>query len=93
MVTAAVVLTVAIDLKRLGHIYLLDSDRCVCVFSSHLFWIPSSLDVPARVTQEEGHTVFLIHLPSAVHAFISLVDREVEFSVLTIESFCTRWAF
>ena len=29
-----------------------------------------SLDVPAGVTQEEGHTGFLIHLPSAVHAFI-----------------------
>ena len=65
--------------------------KCVCVFSSHLFWAPSSLDVPAGVTQEEGHTGFLIHLPSAVHAFIflarriqpflSLVDREVEFCV------------
>ena len=52
-------------------------------------------DVPAWVTQEEGHTGFLIHLPSAVLALIylarriqpilSLVDREVEFiiSVLT----------
>ena len=64
------------------------------VFSSHLFWTSCSLDVPAGVTQEEGHTGFLIHLPSAVHAFIflartiqpflSLVDREVEFRVLTI---------
>ena len=53
----------------------------------------SSLDVPAGVTQEEGHTGFLIHLPSAVRAlifvarriqpFLSLVDREVEFCVLT----------
>ena len=25
------------------------------------------MDVPAGVTQEEGHTGFLIHLPSAVH--------------------------
>ena len=65
---------------------------CVCVFSSHLFWTPSSLDVPAGVTQKEGHTGFLIHLPSAVHAFIFLVDREVEFCVLTIESFSTCWA-
>ena len=64
----------------------------VRVFSSHLFWTSSSLDVPAGVTQEEGHTGFLIHLPSAVRAFIflagriqpclSLVDREVEFCVL-----------
>ena len=62
--------------------------------------IPFSLDVrlvdvPAGVTQAEGgHTGFLIHLPSVVLAFIflakriqpflSLVDREVEFCVLTI---------
>ena len=65
---------------------------CVFVFSSHPFWTSSSLDVPAGVTQEEGHTGFLIHLPSAVRAlifvarriqpFLSLVDREVEFCVL-----------
>ena len=65
---------------------------CVCVFSSHSFW--TSIDVPAGVTQEEGHTGFLIHLLSAVHAliflarriqlFLSLADREVEFCVLTI---------
>ena len=76
---------------------------CFCVFSSHSFWTSSSLDVPAGVTQEEGHTGFLIHLPSAVRAlifvarriqpFLSLVDREVEFCVLTNESFSTRWAF
>ena len=51
------------------------------------------VDVPAGVTQEEGRTRFLIHLPSAVRAFVflarkiqpflSLVDREVEFCVLT----------
>ena len=62
---------------------------CVCVFSSHSFWASSSLDVPAGVTQEEGHTVFFIHLLSAVRAliflarriqpFLSLVDREVDF--------------
>ena len=67
---------------------------CVCVFSSHSFWTSSSLEVPAGVTQEEGHTGFLIHLLSAVRAliflsrriqpFLSLVDREVEFYVLTI---------
>ena len=49
--------------------------------------IGNSLDVPAGVTQEEGHTGFLIHLLSAVRAFIflarrnqpflSLIDREV----------------
>ena len=67
---------------------------CVCVFSSHSFWTSSSLDVPAGVTQEEGHTGFPIPLLSAVRAliflarriqpFLSLVDREVEFCVLTI---------
>ena len=71
------------------------------MFSSHSFWTSSSLDVPAGVTQE-GHTGFLLHL-SAVRAliflarrvqpFLSLVDREVEFCVLTIQSFSTRWAF
>ena len=65
---------------------------CVGVFSSHSFW--TSMDVPAGVTQEEGHTGFLIHLLSAVRAliflarriqpFLSFVDREVEFCVLTI---------
>ena len=29
------------------------------------------LGVPAGVTQEEGHTGFLIHLLSTMHAFIS----------------------
>ena len=73
---------------------ILNNKSCsVCVFSSHPFWTSSSLDVPAGVTQEEGHTGFLIHLPSAVRAlifvarriqpFLSLVDREVEFCVLT----------
>ena len=66
--------------------------QCVCVFSSLSFW--TSMDVPAGVTQEEGHTGFFIHLLSAVRAliflarriqpFLSLVDREVEFCVLTI---------
>ena len=51
------------------------------------------VDVPAGVTQEEGHTGFFIHLPSAVLAlvflarrirpFLSLVDLEVDFCVPT----------
>ena len=45
---------------------------CVCVFSSHSFWTSSSLDVPAGVTQEEGHPGFLIHFLSAVRALIFL---------------------
>ena len=53
------------------------------------------MDVPAGVTQEEGNTGFSVHLLSAVlalifiarriHLFLSLVDREVEFCVLTID--------
>ena len=54
------------------------------------------MGVPAGVIQEEGNTGFSIHLLSAVLAliffflarriqpFLSLVDREVEFCVLTI---------
>ena len=67
---------------------------CVCAFFLFILDVSGLLDVPAGVTQEEGHTGFLIHLPSAVLAliffagriqlFLSLVDREVEFCVLTI---------
>ena len=48
----------------------------MCVFYSHpSFWTSSSLDVPAGVTQEEGHTGFLTHLPSAVRALIFVARR------------------
>ena len=50
-----------------------DDHVCVSVFSSHPFW--TSMDVPAGVTQEEGHTGFLIHLPSAVRALIFVARR------------------
>ena len=70
---------------------------CVCVCSLRIEYVCEYVCVcvffPAGVTQEEGHTGFLIHLPSAVRAlifvarriqpFLSLVDREVEFCVLT----------
>ena len=67
----------------------------VRVFFSFILDARLLVDVPAGVTpQEEVHTGFLIHLPSAVLAFIylarriqssflSLVDREVECCVLT----------
>ena len=66
---------------------------CVCVCVAVPFILDVRLvDVPAGVTQAEGPTGFLIHLPSAVLAFIflarriqpflSLVDRGVEFCVL-----------
>ena len=81
--------------QQVAHLSITYIDTmCVfSVFSSHPFWTSSSLDIPAGVTQEEGHTGFLIHLPSAVRAlifvarriqpFLSLVDRDVEFCVLT----------
>ena len=99
--TTAVVLCCGIPAYPQGEVYVcmyVWSSHIACmyvcfVFSSHPFWTSSSLDVPAGVTQEEGHTGFLIHLPSAVRAlifvarriqpFLSLVDREVEFCVLT----------
>ena len=65
---------------------------CVCVCCHPIYSDVRFVDVPAGVTQEEDHTGFL-HLPSAVLAFIflarriqpflSLIDREVEFCLLT----------
>ena len=65
----------------------------LCIFSPFILDV-RLVDVPAGVTQKEGQTGFLIHLPSAVLAliflarrilpFLSLVDHEVEFCVLTI---------
>ena len=64
---------------------------CVCVVIPFVLDV-RLVDVPAGVTQEEGHTG-VFHLPSAVLAlsflarrmqpFLSLVDREVECCVLT----------
>ena len=64
----------------------------VCVFFP--FILDIKLDVPAGVTQEEGHTGSLIHLLSGVRAliflarriqpFLPLVDCEVESCVLMI---------
>ena len=71
---------------------------CVCFLPIHsghqVRWTYQLGSHRRKVTQEEGHTGFLIHLLSAVRAliflarriqpFLSLVDREVEFCVLTI---------
>ena len=43
---------------------------CVCVFFPFILDVRLLVDVPAEVTQEEGHTGLLIHLRSAVLAFI-----------------------
>ena len=58
-----------------------------CVFSSHSFWKSSSLDVPAGVTQEEGHTGFVTHLLSAVRAvFFSREGFSHSFPTSTVKS-------
>ena len=67
------------------------SETCACVFC---VFFPFILDIKFVGRTSRGHTGFLIHLLSAVCAliflarriqpFLSLVDREVEFCVLTI---------
>ena len=49
---------------------------CVCVFFPLILDV-RLVDVPAGVAQEESHTGFLIHLPSAVVVvvFFTLTDR------------------
>ena len=76
-----------IDPPKGGSMILITKSVCVCVAIPFILDV-RLMDVPAEVTQEEGHTGFL-HLPSAVlalfflarriSAFLSLVDREVEF--------------
>ena len=66
---------------------------CVCVVIPFILDV-RFVDLPAGVTQEKDHKGLLIHLPSVVltlifiarriHPFLSLVDRGVEFCVLTI---------
>ena len=86
---------------------ILDNDRatacvCVCFFPIHpghqVRWT-----YQPGVTQEEGHTGFLIHLSAMraliflarrIQPFLSLVDREVEFLCTNdFYSFSTRWAY
>ena len=69
---------------------------CACVVIPFILdvWL---VDIPAGVTQEEGHTVFS-HLPYAVLAliflarriqpFLSLFDRDVEFCVCVCVCVC-----
>jgi hypothetical protein len=58
------------------------------------------VDVPAGVKQEEGLARFLLLLSAVlaliffarrIQSFLFLVDREVKFCVLTIQSFSTCW--
>ena len=74
--------------------YCLLLDMCLCVFFPFILDIKFVGRAAAGVTQEEGHTGFFIPFLSAVRAlvflarrirpFLSLIDREVEFCVLTI---------
>ena len=67
---------------------------CVCFLPIHSGHQVRWTSQAAGVTQEEGHTGFFIRLLSAARAlvflarriqsFLSLVDGEVEFCVLTI---------
>ena len=67
---------------------------CVCIFFPYILDVKFVGCTSRDVTQEEGQTGFLIHLRSAVHAFViltrgikpflSLVNYEVEFCVLTV---------
>ena len=69
-------------------------DVCVCVCVCVCVFFPFILDVKFVGRTSRGHTGFLIHLLSAgraliflarrIQPFLSLVDREVEFCVLTI---------
>ena len=69
-------LKTSVNREKMYLVFLFMSAACVlCVFSSHSFWTSNSLDVPAGVTQEEGHTGFLIHLLSAVRALTFLARR------------------
>ena len=52
---------------------------CVCFFS-HSFWTSSSLDVPAGVTQEEGHTHRISHPPSFCGACLNF-SREKDSAI------------
>ena len=60
---------------------------CVCVFSSHSFWTSRSLDVPAGVTQEEGHTGFLsTFFLRCVPSFFSREGFSLSFPSSTVKS-------
>ena len=60
----------------------------MCVFSSHSFWTSSSLDVPAGVTQEEGHTG-VFHPPSFCGACLNF-SREKDSAVPFPRRPCSR---
>ena len=65
---------------------------CVCVVIPFILDGRQVVDVPAGVTQEEGHTGFLrllsvvfalVFLVKMIQPLFSLIDREAELCVLT----------
>ena len=44
----------------------------VCVLSSHLFWTSDLLDVPAGVTQEEGHRILCTNELVVLHYLLAI---------------------
>ena len=74
---------------------------CVCLLPIHsghqVRWTYQPGSHRRNVTQD-FHPLLsavraLIFLARRIQPFLSLVDREVEFCILTIESFSTHWAF
>ena len=80
------------DDQNIIALHIMTCMHVVCVVIRYILDV-RLVDAPTGVgvTQEEGHTGFPIHLPSAVlvliflagriQPFLSLVDREVEFCV------------
>ena len=63
--------------------------QCVCCVVFPFILDVRLLDVPVGVVQEEGHTGFLIHLPSAVLALIFLARRtQPSLSLVDRSFFC-----
>ena len=57
---------------------------CLCVFSSHSFWTSNYLDVPAGVTQEEGHTSINISNVTLLGPLFRRCKRLVLFTLLIL---------
>ena len=63
---------------------------CVCVVIPFILDIHPTIivDAPAGVTQEEGHTGFLIHLPSGV---LTLIATEEATVTQQLSDRCIKW--
>ena len=72
----AACVTATINTLRTAGPVSADSRQFACVVILIILDV-KLVDAPAGVTQEEGHTGFIIHLPSAVVALI-LIARRVQ---------------